>query len=81
MEYYQLTYILHEPCEEHGWLYRAEVLELPGCNVWGDTASATLAELPIVAEQFILSYKDTGDPLPEGLVRSQIAEGRISVAV
>ena len=81
MEMYQLSYILHEPSEKHGWYYMAEILELPGCNVWGETASATLAELPIVAEQFILSYKDRGAPLPKGLKPSHSAKGSIAVAV
>ena len=81
MEVYQLSYILHEPSEEHGWFYMAEVPELPGCIVWGETASETLAELPIVTKQFILSYKDRGVPLPEGVEPSCNAEGRVLVAV
>lgn len=45
----------------------AEVPELPGCRAWAETANAALAELSIVAEQFILSYKDRGKPLPAGI--------------
>ena len=45
----------------------AEVPELPGCRAWAETADAALAELSIVAEQFILSYKDRGKPLPAGI--------------
>ena len=46
----------------------AEVPELPGCRARrGETANAALAELSIVAEQFILSYKDRGKPLPAGI--------------
>ncbi len=81
MELYQLDYLLHEPCEDQGGLYMAEVPELPGCRAWAETANAALAELSIVAEQFLLSYKDRGKPLPAGIARSLTGEGRISVAV
>ena len=81
MELYQLDYVLHEPCEDQGGLYMAEVPELPGCRARAETANAALAELSIVAEQFLLSYKDRGKPLPAGIARSLTGEGRISVAV
>ncbi len=81
MELYQLDYVLHEPCEEQGWLYMAEIPELPGCRAWAETANETLAELSTVAEQFILSYKDRGKTLPAGIAPSQTGEGRIFVAV
>ena len=45
MELYQLDYVLHEPCEEQGWLYMAEIPELPGCRAWADTANEALTEL------------------------------------
>ena len=81
MELYQLDYVLHEPCEDQGWLYMAEIPELPGCRAWGENANETLTELCTVAEQFILSYRDRGKPLPTGIARSLTGEGRISVAV
>ena len=81
MELYQLDYVLHEPCEEQGWLYMAEIPELPGCRAWAETASETLAELSTVAQQFILSYKERGKPLPAGIACSLTGQGRISVAV
>ena len=81
MELYQLNYVLHEPCEEQGSLYMAEIPQLPGCRAWAETANETLAELSIVAEQFILSYKERDKPLPEGIARSRTGEGMISVAV
>lgn len=81
VELYQLDYILHEPSEEQGGLYMAEIPELPGCRAWAETAKETLAELSAVAEQFILSYKDRGKPLPETIARLQAGQGRISVAV
>lgn len=64
MDLYQLNCVLHEPCEDHGWFYMAEIPELPGCRAWAETAQAALAELSVVAEQFILSYKERGKPLP-----------------
>ena len=81
MELYLLDYILHEPSEEQGGFYMAEIPELPGCRAWAETANQALTELSIVAEQFILSYKDRGKPLPPGIARSLSGEGRISVAV
>ena len=69
MELYQLDYVLHEPREDQGWLYMAEIPELPGCRAWAKTANETLSELSAVAEQFILSYKDRGKPLPAGIAR------------
>ena len=67
MELYQLDYVLHAPSEEQGGLYMAEIPDLPGCRAWAETAKGTLAELGTVAEQFILSYKDRGKPLPEAV--------------
>ena len=81
MELYQLECILHEPREEQGWLYMAETPELAGCRAWGESASEALAELAAVAEQFILSYRERGKPLPAGITQSQSGAGRISVAL
>ncbi len=81
MELYELGYVLHEPCEDQGWLYMAEIPQLPGCRAWAETANAALTELSAVAEQFILSYKERGKPLPAEIARSHTGEGRISVAV
>ena len=81
IELYRLDYVLHEPCEEQGWLYMAEIVELAGCRAWAETVDETLAELSTVAEQFILSYKERGKPLPAGIGLSLSREGSISVAV
>ena len=81
MELYQLNYILHEPCEDQGWLYMAEIPELPGCRAWAETPTSALAELFAVAEQFILSYMERGKPLPAGIIPSPAGEGKLSVAV
>ena len=81
MELYELDCVLHEPCEDQGWLYMAEAPELPGCRAWAETPREALAELSTVAEQFILSYRDRGKPLPEKIARSHAGQGRISVAV
>ena len=81
MDVYQLDYVLHEPCEKQGWLYMAEIPELPGCRAWAETANKALTELSTVAEQFILSYKDREKPLPAGIVKSETGAGRISVAL
>ena len=81
MELYQLDYVLHEPCEEQGWFYMAEIPELPGCRAWAETPKETLAELCTVAEHFILSYQNRGKPLPARIARLRTGQGSISVAV
>ncbi len=81
MELYQLVYVLHEPREDQGWLYMAEIPGLPGCRAWGEKANEALAELSTLAEHFILPYRDRGKTLPAGIVRSPTGKGRISVAV
>ena len=65
MELYQLDYILHEPREDQGWLYMAEIPDLPGCRAWAESANAALAELSVVAEQFIISDKDRAIQCPQ----------------
>ena len=42
MDIYHINYIPHEPTEDHGWMYRAEVPALQGCVAWGDTPEETL---------------------------------------
>ena len=37
MDIYQQDYVLHQPEESHGGMYRAEVPALQGCRAWGDT--------------------------------------------
>ena len=76
MELYQLDYVLHEPREDQGWLYMAEIPELPGCRAWGENADETLTELATVAKQFILSYKDRGKSLTAGVARSLTGRGK-----
>ncbi len=81
MEIYQLDCVLHEPREDQGWLYMAEIPALPGCRAWAETASESLAELSEVARQFILSYRERGKSLPPSIVPSATGRGRISVPV
>ena len=58
-----------------------DIPDLLGCRVWAESANAVLAELSVVAEQFIISNKDRGDQMPAAIVRSLDGQGRISVAV
>ena len=67
MDIYQLDYILHEPEESHGWMYRAEIPELQGCRSWGDNPAETLEELREVARNMIQLRREngaTGDTSP-----------------
>ena len=45
MDIHQLDHVLHEPTEDHGWMYWAEIPALPGCAAWGDTPEQTLDDL------------------------------------
>ena len=45
MELYQLGCVLHEPSDEQGGLYMAEIPELPGCRAWAETAEGVDASI------------------------------------
>ena len=59
-----LTYVVHEPSEDNGFLYELEVIELPGCRTWGATVAEALECLYDVAGIFLDSYREQGKPLP-----------------
>ena len=59
-----LTYAVHEPSEDNGFLYELEVIELPGCRAWGATEAEALDYLHDVAGAFLDSYREQGKPLP-----------------
>ena len=59
-----LTYVVHEPSEDNGFLYELEVIELPGCRTWGATEAEALDCLYDVAGIFLDSYREQGKPLP-----------------
>ena len=64
MELYQLDYVLHEPREDQGWLYMAEIPDLPGCRAWAETANEALTELSIVGA--VHTSSGPGQALPPG---------------
>lgn len=39
----------------------AEIPGFPDCRAWAESANVALAKLSVVAEQFIISYKERGD--------------------
>ena len=80
MDIYQLDYILHEPTEDHGWMYRAEIPALQGCMAWGDTPAETLEELREVAKTMLQLRKEKGEPLPPEITCQQTHEGSMTVA-
>ena len=80
MDIYQLEYILHEPEEDHGWMYRAEIPALQGCLAWGDTPEETLEELQDVARMIIELCKEKGEPLPPALAIQKSTKGVFMVA-
>lgn len=67
MKQYRLPVIVDQPSEETENKYMAEIPALPGCRAWGDTPAQALEYLQDVASNFILSYKNHGDPLPRAV--------------
>ena len=80
MGIYQLDYVLHEPEESHGWMYRAEIPALQGCRAWGDTPAQTLEELREIARNMLQIRKENGEPLPPEITVGQNSEGSMTVA-
>ena len=64
---YTLPYTLKEPSEETEHMYLAEVPVLPGCRAWGETAEEALHNLDGVATDFIASFNEHGDELPQSI--------------
>ena len=79
MDIYQLDYVLHEPEESHGWMYRAEIQALQGCRAWGNTSAETLEELREVAKTILQLRKEKGESLPPEIASRQSYEGSITV--
>ena len=61
---YRLAYTMRPPSYDTEDKYLAEIPALPGCKAWGDTPEEALWILESVAEAFIDSCKEHGDPLP-----------------
>lgn len=80
MDIYQLDYILHEPTEEHDWMYRAEAPILQGCVAWGDTPQETIKSLWSMAQTIIQLCKEEGQPLPPTLAPRYAPEGTLTVS-
>lgn len=55
---------MYQPGAETENKFMAEVPILPGCRAWGDSLAEALDNLRSVAGEFLLSYKEHGDPLP-----------------
>ncbi len=80
MDIYQLDYILHEPQESHGWMYRAEIPDLqglgrqPGGNPGGSQGSGQEHD---PAPQGKRGTPAAGDICPEPPQR-QLDRGRVT---
>ena len=80
MKRYQLAYVMYEPADStEDDKYMAEIPALPGCRVWGDTPAETLYILEGVAEAYIQSCLEHGDPLPPGVVATPVQTGEVTV--
>ena len=79
MYIYRLDYVLDEPEESHGWMYRAEIPALQGCRACGDTPAETLGELREVAKTIFQLRKEKGESLPPEIASRQSYEGSITV--
>ena len=64
---YRLSYVMYAPCEDTEDMYMAEIPSLPGCRAWAETPEEALEILESVAEIFIESHLEDGDPLPPGI--------------
>ena len=71
--------MLHEPAEDHGWRYRAEVPALQGCVAWGESPEETLKSLLAVAQAIIQVCKEDGQELPSELTPLRSPEGILTV--
>ena len=81
MDIYHLDYILHDPEESHGWMYRAEIPDLQGCRAWGDNPAETLEELREVAKNMIQLRRENGEPLPPGIPPQSRHKGSLSLGI
>ena len=79
MDIYQLNYVLHEPEEDHGWMYRAEIPGLQGCRAWGETPAETLEALWENARIFLQLLKERGEPLPPAITPTKSTQGVLTV--
>ena len=75
MNRYKLSYIMHEPSDDTEDKFMAEIPALPGCRAWGDSPAETLYILEGVAQAFIQSYLEDGQPLPDGVVPVPVLTG------
>ena len=81
MKRYKLAYVMYEPADStEDDKYMAEIPALPGCRVWGDTPAETLYILEGMAEAFIQSYQERGEPLPAGVVAKPVQTGEVTVS-
>ena len=79
MKQFRLTYTMRVPTAETEDMYLAEVPGLPGCRAWGQTPDETLLNLQSVAQEFIRSYHDHDDALPDSI--EVVTAGQILVPV
>lgn len=68
MKVYKLPFVLRGPEPEEEKPFVAEIPVLPGCRAWGDTAAEAIENLQGLAEGFIESHRDRGDPLPPAVL-------------
>ena len=59
--------MLHEPAEDHGWRYWAEIPALQDCVAWGESLEETLKSLLAAAQAIIQVCKEDGQGLPPEL--------------
>ena len=70
MKQYRLPVIVLEPDDATENKYLAEISILPGCRAWGDTPGEALENLRSVAAEFIQSFKQHGDHLPQAVAET-----------
>ena len=72
MAVYRLRYSVHDPTEDTDGLYMGEIPVLPGCRAWAETKEEIPDILQSVAQEFLASYRENGEELPDEVLRSVV---------
>ena len=67
LKQYKLAYTMREPSEDSGGMYVVGIPAMPDCMAWGKSPDEALHILEGVAADFIHSFKDHDEPLPDGV--------------
>ncbi|RJQ37271.1 MAG: type II toxin-antitoxin system HicB family antitoxin [Dehalococcoidia bacterium] len=83
MKQYRLPVIMYQPSADTENKYMAEIPLLSGCRAWGNTPDEAMENLRSVAAEFMRSFKEHGEHLPEEVERTayELVGPRVSAEV